>query len=84
MLNAVTWKRVRRHPDHATFLARTARSFGATETEVVRRGIALVAEASQVSRDHCAWRREQRFSEQRQRMPTLPGKRTWCRADLYR
>ena len=57
-----------------------ARTLDVSESEVVRRGIQLVAEHA--SRDE-AWREEREFVAERLKLPTLPGRRSWTRDELY-
>ena len=59
---------------------RTAHNLRWMRSEVVRRGIGLVkADAERLA----VWREEVRFIAERQKLPTLPGRRSWTREELY-
>ena len=75
---------VRKHisltAEDGRLLADTAKTLHVSESEVVRRGIGLVqADAERLA----VWREELRFIAERQKLPTLPGKRSWTRDELY-
>ncbi len=70
--------------DQDAFLKQRARELGVTEADVVRQGIEELRRATNHGyRDEQAWQEERAFIEQRLRLPSRGGTRTWTRDELY-
>jgi hypothetical protein len=76
-------KQVYIRPEDQRLLTRAAKMLDVPESEVIRRGISVIAAQAQSAKDRRAWDDVRRSMEARQKLPTLPGKRSWTREDLY-